>query len=241
MGQEKIAIREADLGPVIARADHWEGAIEVNRDVFYRLPPSVQEFVLCHEVCHLRHDEWDEGRTNALASELYLRRAATAADRAERKRFLSYLDGNGGYSNFAWAALASVVPAAVQTGFTLYGYIKDRNSGWYSWSTSVRQSNIDTMLTTAFEKSRRSGSHSAADYFWELLYNYDHKDADLDAFLKRSGNEWVRAVIAKYEKRYGFGFDEVTPIDLKAFPLVMVAIGLVAGFVVYKIIKKLRK
>ncbi len=55
--EEKITIREASLGPVIARADHEDGAIEVNKDYFYRLPAAVQEYVLCHEVCHLKHDE----------------------------------------------------------------------------------------------------------------------------------------------------------------------------------------
>ena len=110
MGQEKIAVREADLGPVIARADHWEGAIEVNKDIFYKLPPKVQEFVLCHEVCHLRHNEWDEARTNALAARLYLSRAANEADRKSREQFLSYLDDRGGYSNSVIMDLVSLIP-----------------------------------------------------------------------------------------------------------------------------------
>lgn len=236
--QEKIVIREADLGPVIARADHWDGAIEVNKDIFYKLPTRVQEFVLCHEVCHLRHNEWDEARTNALASQLYLRRAASETDRAERERFLSYLDTNGGYSNFAWASL---ITAAASLAYTVYGVIRDRNAGWYSWDTATQQSNLKVMLSTAFEKARKSGSHSAKEYFWEILRQYDNKDADVDQFLERSGNAWVGKYIAKWEKAYGFRFGEVTPVDLTAFPLAIVAIGLVAGLAVYMIIKKVRK
>ena len=236
--QEKITIREADLGPVIARADHWDGAIEVNKDIFYKLPPMVQEFVLCHEVCHLRHNEWDEARTNALASELYLRRAANEEDRLERSQFLSYLDTNGGYSNFAWATL---ITAAASLGYSIYGFIRERNAGWYSWDTATQQANLKVMLSTAFEKARKSGSHSAAEYFWAQLYPYDNKDADLEKFLGREKNAWVKKYIAKWEAAYGFGFDQVTPVDLTAYPIVIVAIGLVVGFIVYKIIKKARK
>ena len=239
MGQkEKIAIREASLGPVIARADHVDGAIEVNKDYFYRLPSAVQEYVLCHEVCHLKHDEWDEGKTNALASQLYLSRAKNEADRRERKQFLSFLSDNGGYTNFAFW---SVIPAAVSLGYSVYGVILDQEAGWYSWDVNTKKKNLKTMLTQAFEQARRSNKHSASEYFWTQLYNYDNKDVDVDKFLKRSENAWVKSHIAKYEKYYGFGFDEVTPIDLKAFPLVMLAIGLAVGFVVYKIIKKVRK
>ena len=239
MGQgEKIAIREADLGPVIARADHRDCAIEVNSEIFYRLPPMVQEFVLCHEVCHLKHDEWDEARTNLLAAKLFLERSKGDADRKAREEFLSYLDGNGGYSNFAWATLVS---SLVSLGGTVYGIIKNRNAGWYSWDKQTQAANLKVMLTQAFEQSRKSGSRSAADYFWDQMYNYTNKDGDLESFLKRSGNSWVPEFIRNYEKRYGFGFSEVTPVDITAYPLAMLAIGLAVGYVVYRIIKKSRK
>lgn len=237
--QEKIKIIErADLGPVLARADHQENAIEVNGKAFYRLPPMVQEFVLCHEVCHLKHDEWDEGRTNQLASLLFLNRASTPEDRAERESFLSYLSDNGGYSNFAWTALIS---AAVSLGTSVYAAVRNSNAGWYSWDEASKQSNLNTMLRNAFEQSRRSSSQSAADFFWAQMKGCTNKDDSLDEFLARSKNAWVSPVIAKYEQQYGFKFDEVTPVDIKAFPLAMVAIGLVVGIAVYMIIKKLRK
>lgn len=236
--QTKIEVREADLGPVIARADHLEGAVEVNKDIFYKLPPQVQEFVLCHEVCHLKHNEWDEARTNALASELYLSRAANDDDRKERERFLSYIDDNGGYSNFAWGALLS---AATTIFTTAYGIISNQNAGWYSWDDATRHANIDVMLTQAFEQSRKTNKQSAAAIFWAQLQPFTNKDDDLNEFLSRSGNAWVKSCIAAYEKKYGFGFNEVTPIDITAFPVAMLAIGLVVGFVVYKIIKNSRK
>ena len=236
--QEKIVIREAELGPVIARADHQDGAIEVNKEIFYKLPPMAQEFVLCHEVCHLKYDEWDEARTNSLAAKLFVDRAKTDAERKDREEFVSYLDGNGGYSNFAWFAL---IPSVISLGTTVYGIIKNRNAGWYSWDRTTKESNLKVMLTQAFEESRKSGKTSASEFFWQQMYNYTNKDGDLEKFLGRSDNSWVPAYIKKYEQKYGFGFYEVTPIDITAFPLAMLAIGIVVGWVVYKIIKKVRK
>lgn len=242
MGQkEKIIVREADLGPVIARADHLDGAIEVNKDIFYKLPPKVQEFVLCHEVCHLEHNEWDENRTNALASDLYLSRAANDADLQDRQRFLSYIDWNGGYSNFAWESLVAIIPSLASLGYSVYGAIANQNAGWYKWNRATQEANLKTMLTAAFEQSMRSGSKSAAQFFWAQMQQCNYKDDSLSEFLNRSDNAWVQPVIAKYEKVYGFGFEQVTPIDITAYPLAMVAIGLVVGFVAYKIIKTSRK
>ena len=242
MGQKKIAILERDdLGPVLARADHEENAIEVNGRAFYALPPLVQEFVLCHEVCHLVHNEWDEARTNQLAARLFLERARSAADREQRQRFLSYLDGtDGDYSNW-WQAVIAAIPAAFNLGTTIYGIVKNQNAGWYSWDKATQQSNLNVMLKAAFEQSRKSRSRSAADFFWEQLEPNTNKDDSLEKFLSRSGNAWVRQYITKYEKAYGFGFTEVTPIDLTAFPLVIVAIGAVVAFIIYRIIKKSKK
>lgn len=239
MGTPTIAIRDAaDLGPVLARADHLENTIEVNTKVFYRLPPMMQEFVLCHEVCHLKHNEWNEARTNQLATELFLRRAKGEADLEQRKRFLSYIDGHGGYSNFAWEAL---ITGVLGLGTTVFGIIRQRDSGWYSWDISTQRANLKTLLTQAFEQSRKSSRQSAAEFFWAQMQAYTAKDSSLDQFLRRSANEWVNNEIAKYEKAYGFGFTEVTPIDLTAFPLAIVAIGALVGFVVYKIIKNRMK
>ena len=237
MGQEVI-VRECDLGPVVARADHRDGAIEVNESFFYKLPPMVQEFVLCHEVCHLKYAEWDEDRTNQLATQLFLERSKNDADRKQRTEFLSYLEKGGGYSNFAWAAL---IPAVFSLGYTLYGIIKESNSGWYSWDQATKENNLKVMLTQSFEQSRKSNTNSASDFFWQMMYNYTQKDDDLDEFLSRSQNAWVKNTIKQYEKKYGFGFTEVTPIDITAYPLAMVLIGLLVGFAVYKIIKKIKK
>lgn len=237
--QEKITITDReDLGPVLARADHALNVIEVNKAAFYKLPPMMQEFVLCHEVCHLKHDEWDEERTNQLAASLFLSRANGAEDLEQRKRFLTYVDDRGGYSNFAWEVL---IGSVLSFGTTVFGIIKQRNSGWYSWDDATRKSNIDVMLSRSFEQSRRSSQASAAEYFWQQLSNYTFKDNSLDQFLGRSDNAWVKSRIAAYEKQYGFKFDEVTPVDLTAFPLAIVAIGALVGFVVYKIIKRTRK
>ena len=237
----KIAIREsADLGPVIARADHRDGAIEVNASIFYGLPPLVQEFVLCHELCHLKYDEHDEGRTNLLASNLFMSRARDDADRRRRADFLAYMDGKE-YSNWSLSVIFSAVSAAASVGWTVYRNIKARNSGYYQWDEDTRRSNVKVMLTTAFEESRKTSKQSAMEIFWNLLRQFDVKDDGYDQFASRSENAWVRTLVAKYEKKYGFGFEEVTPIDLTAYPLVIVAIGAVAAFIVYLIIKKSKK
>lgn len=238
-----IRIREcADLGPVIARADHQDRAIEVNRKLFYRLTPEVQEFVLCHEVCHLKYDEHDEAATNRLAAQLYLSRATSDADRARREKFLAYLAGaEGDYSNW-WQAVIAAVPAAFSLGYTIYGVIKESNAGWYSWDKTTQQANLKTMLTQAFEESRKSSERSAADILWyDILYNYDNKDNSLDRFLKRSQNAWVKDEIAKFEKKYGFGINDVTPIDPMAFPAVKIAIGALAGVAVFLLVRKIIK
>lgn len=238
MGQQKIAIVERkDLGPVLARADHQENAIEVNGKAFYQLPPMVQEFVLCHEVCHLKHNEWDEERTNRLAADLFVSRAKSTDDADERRRFVSYLYAEG-YANFAWATLISSLLSLGITGYNIY---RTQNAGWYSWDNATKRSNVETMLKAAFEQSRRSSSASAADYFWKQMANYTNKDDSLDEFLGRSDNAWVQQYVTKYEQSYGFGFKEVTPIDLTAYPVVIIAIGAVVGYVVYKIIKNRKK
>ena len=238
----KITILErADLGPVIARADHQENAIEVNAKAFYALPPMVQEFVLCHEVCHLKHNEWDEARTNRLASRLFLSRAKSADDLRERERFLSYIDGSDSqYSNW-WQAIIAAIPALANLGFSIYASVKNQNAGWYSWDDATRRSNLDAMMRAAFEQSRRSARHSASEYFWAQMQAYTNKDDSLDQFMNRSGNAIVGQYARKYAQEYGFGFAEVTPVDLTAYPIVIVAIGAVAALLIYWIIKKTKK
>ena len=235
-----IVVKEcADLGPVIARADHQNNIIEVNRKIFYGLPPMVQEFVLCHEVCHLKHNEHDEAITNQLATELFMQRSTSDDDRRARADFLSYLYGKeGDYSNEAIAAIViAAVSAAVSIGATIYSIVSARNAGWYSWNQGTKKKWLEGALTTAFEQARRSGSRSAADYFWAQLAGCTNKDESLDEWLGRSQNEWVKQVIKKYEKAYGVGFSEVTPVDLTVYPMVIVAVGALLAFAVYKIIK----
>ena len=232
---EKITIVEReDLGPVLARADHQENVVEVNGKAFYKLPPMVQEFVLCHEVCHLRHNEWDEARTNALASRLFLSRAQDEDDLAARREFLSYIDGEGGYTNFDFFAL---IGSAISLGSTVFGIIKNRNAGWYSWDRATQRANLRVMLDQAFTQSRRSSKRSAEEFLWAQLQNYTNKDDSLSKFLSRSDNSWVKAEIRAYEEEYGFSLGEVTPLDLTAFPLLIVAIGAVVGWAVFTIIK----
>lgn len=239
---QEITIREvADLGPVIARADHSEHAIEVNRRIFYGLPPMAQEFVLCHELCHLKYNERDEAKTNLLAAQLFMSRAKDEDDRLARQKFISYLNTHGDYSNDVASIVIAAVSAAVSIGVTIYSVVSAKNAGWYSWNQETKKRWLESALTTAFEQSRRSASNSASKYFWAQLAGCTNKDESLEEFLGRKQNEWVKPIITKYEKAYGFGFDEVTPIDLTIYPIVIVAIGAVAAFLIYRIFIKKRK
>ena len=223
----------------------------------------MQEFVLCHEVCHLVYKEWDEKRANRLACELFLDRAKSAEDFAERKQFVSNLEANG-MSDFAITAavtataagiaaaaglsagelagiIISSITAVAGIATTIYSIVAARNVGWYSWNKTTQQTWLDTALQTSFEAARRSSNRSAKDFFWAQLSPVTNKDESVEEWMNRNANSWVGPVITKYEKRYGFGFDEVRPIDLTAYPLVIVAIGAIVAFVVYRIIKKSRK
>lgn len=238
---EKLTIREQnDLGPVIARADHRDKAIEVNKEIFYKLPSMVQEFVLCHEVCHLKYNELDEAETNRLAAEVFLSRASGEKDLAERRRFLSYMEGKD-MSEITVEALLGALSGLFTVGTSIYGIIKSRNAGWYSWDTATQRSNLEVMLKQAFEESRKSSQKSAADFFWDVFTNYTNKDDSLERFLNRSGNEWVKAYIAKYEKKYSFGFYEVTPIDWMSFVAVKVGLGILVGVAVAVVVKTIIK
>lgn len=220
---DDIIIREADLGPVIARTDHRDGAIEVNRQVFYKLPPLMQEFVLCHEMVHLRYGVRDEADTNALAAQIFMERAQSPDDADDRQVFLSYLHDTG-HDNFDFVGLGL---GLFSLGTTVAGIIKNRNAGWYSWSDAERTTNLKAMLANAFEKSRRSKTLPASAFFWQEMQQYTNKDKSLEKFLSRSGNSWVSAYIASYESKYGFGFYDVTPIDWLALPAVRIALAAV--------------
>lgn len=236
--EEKIRTKDReDLGPVLSRADHYLNVIEVNKAAFYKLPPMMQEFILCHEVVHVLHNEWDEAETNRIASRVFLDRATNADDLAKRKEFLSYLDGSDSQYNNWLASAMSLIGGAWNLGTTIYGTIKQRNAGWYSWDDATQRYNIKAMLGQSFEQSRRSASQSAGDFLWDQLRNYTNKDGSLEKFLERSDNAWVKDVIAKYEKAYGHKLVEVTPIDITAFPLLLVAIGALVGLAIYKTIK----
>lgn len=232
-----------DLGPVIARADHQDRVIQVNRRIFYGLPPMAQEFVLCHEFCHLRHNEFDEARTNQLAVDLFLSRARGEADLKARKQFVSYLYAKG-YSNdggLSAAAIAAIVSAAVAVASTIYGIVATRRAGWYSWNQATKKRWLEQTLTFSFEQARASSEHSASQFFWAQLAGATNKDESVEEWMNRKENAWVKPVITKFEKKYGFDFDEVTPIDLTMYPVVIVAIGAVAALLIYWIIKKTKK
>ncbi len=239
--EEKVIIREQDdLGPVIARTDHQDGAIEVNRRIFYQLPPMVQEFVLCHEICHLKYGERDEAKTNALAARVFLNRASGEKDLENRRRFLAYMEGQD-TSNLAITAILGAASAAIGLGTSIWGIIKSRNAGWYSWDTATQRYNLEVMLKQAFEESRKSAQKSASIFFWETLYHYTNKDDSLEKFLNRSANAWVKDYISKYEKKYGFGFYEVTPIDWMAFAVVKIGLGALVGVAVALAVKQIIK
>ena len=143
----------------------------------------------------------------------------------------------GGYANFDPLSILGVIGSAFSLGSTVFGIIKNRNAGWYSWDRATQRANLRVMLDQAFTQSRRSSKRSAEEFLWAQLQNYTNKDDSLSKFLSRSDNSWVKAEIRAYEEEYGFSLGEVTPLDLTAFPLLIVAIGAVVGWAVFTIIK----
>lgn len=123
--------------------------------------------------------------------------------------------------------------------------LRQRNSGWYGWDTDTQASNLKALLTIAFEQSQKTGSESAADIFWTAFEPYDGRDDSLEKFLARADNAWVKKYIAAYEKRYGVGFYDVTPVNWLGLTAVKVGLAVAAFAVVLliglKTTKKLKK
>lgn len=233
-----------DLGPVIARADFHNQTIELNGKIFPNLPPMVQEYVMCHEVCHLRYDDHDEAATTVRAQQLFLQRANGAADLAERKQFLSTTISQQYGNELVVGAVITLVLAGISLAATItagvISLVKARNIGWYSWSESVQRQNLAVMLDEAFTSAKEGADKPASEYFWLQLDQYTAKDDSLEQFLGRKANQWVNDVIEQYATKYGFGFNVVYEkkvyenLWFKALAAVLVAV------LVYLVIERIK-
>lgn len=238
-------IQVADLGPVIARADFHNRTIELNGKIFPSLPPMVQEYVMCHEVCHLRYDDHDESATTLRAQQLFLSRAKSPSELAERKRFLSTTITQQKYGNIATETLVFIILGGIALTATTIGgiisLVKARNVGWYSWSEAVQRQNLAVMLDQAFSSAKEGADQPAADYFWLQLDQYTAKDDSLEQFLGRKSNLWVNDVIPQYEAKWGFGFTEVYEKKLYDHLWFKALMAVAVAAIVYLVVERVRK
>lgn len=237
-------IQVPDLGPVIARADFQNRTIELNGKIFPNLPPMVQEYVMCHEVCHLRYDDHDESATTLRAQQLFLSRAKGASDLAERRQFLSTTVTQSNYGNIAITTLVTLIVAGISLTITAVSGIvslsRARNIGWYSWNEAVQRQNLAVMLDEAFTSAKEGADKPASDYFWLQLNQFNAKDDTLEQFLGRKSNLWVNDVVRQYEAKYGFGFTEV--YERKVYENLwfkaLMAVGI--AVIIYLIVERVR-
>lgn len=238
-------IQVADLGPVIARADFHNRTIELNGKIFPNLPPMVQEYVMCHEVCHLRYDDHDEAATTLRAQQLFLARANGHADLAERKHFLSTTITQQQYGNEIAVGLILLIAGAITLTATTVGgiisLVKARNIGWYSWNDAVQRQNLAVMLDEAFSSAKEGADKPASDYFWLQLDQYTAKDDSLEQFLGRKSNLWVNDVIPQYEAKWGFGFTEVYEKKIYDHLWFKALMAVAVAAIVYLVVERVRK
>ena len=237
-------IQVPDLGPVIARADFQNRTIELNGKIFPNLPPMVQEYVMCHEVCHLRYDDHDESATTLRAQQLFLSRAKGASDLAERRQFLSTTVTEGKYGNELVTIIGLIIAGVTLTVTAVSGIVslsRARNIGWYSWNETVQRQNLAVMLDQAFGSAKEGADRPAADYFWLQLDQYTAKDDSLEQFLGRKSNLWVNDVIPQYEAKWGFGFTEVYEKKLYDHLWFKALMAVAVAAIVYLVVERVRK
>lgn len=88
MEKTQITYRFTDIGHWIARCNHDTDVIEINGDEFRKLSPLFQDYVWIHEHVHLLVDEYNEAKCNKMTDEIFISRASSQEDLAQRKKFI---------------------------------------------------------------------------------------------------------------------------------------------------------
>ena len=96
-----IALSEAVPGNVIARVDHFTGALQINPERFSKLSQLDREFVLIHELAHLQLNETDERKTNLAALAIFLHRGKIKGDYQKRVQWVANKQNYSNVTNIA--------------------------------------------------------------------------------------------------------------------------------------------
>ncbi len=216
MDEKKITYKLADTGHWMARCDHSTNVIELNRREFFKLSPMLQDYIWIHEHVHLLQDVYDEAECNRLTDEIFLSRAKDESDRKERVRFVARSnDDSLTKSNFWEVLLGSLISMG---GSVASQIIENRNAGYYSLGVDDRKRLVDSLLSEAFMASLLTDSQSAKDIFWQNLVGMVARKKEQDYSGWYDNNRFVDEYIEKYEAKYGFGFDDITPVNKMAHP-----------------------
>lgn len=89
MENEKITYQFADTGHWLARCNHQTKVIELNAREFNSLSPLMKDYVWVHECVHLLADVHDETDCNSLSDEIFISRAKSKRELAERRDFVA--------------------------------------------------------------------------------------------------------------------------------------------------------
>lgn len=89
METQKITYQFADTGHWLARCNHQTKVIELNAREFNSLSPLMKDYVWVHECVHLLTDVRDEAACNKISDEIFISRAKSKRELAERRYFVN--------------------------------------------------------------------------------------------------------------------------------------------------------
>lgn len=238
--EKKITYRLTDTGHWMARCDHSSNVIELNQREFFKLSPMLQDYIWIHENVHLIHDIYDEAECNRITDEIFISRAKNEKDRRDRINFVvRSSDSSTTKSNF-WSVLIGRV-LSLGTQFAT-STIRNNNAGYYSLGIDDRKRLVDSLLLESFQASLLTDSQSAKDIFWQNLSPTIARRKEQTYAGWRASNEFIDEYIEKYERHYGFGFDEILPSDpmahpqyqklMKTFSIIAIALAIVVSALV---------
>lgn len=239
MEVSKIHSRYTDTGHWLARCNHDSGLIELNRRDFPRLSPMMQDYIWVHEYVHLLYDLHDERETNAIADKIFISRAKTPGEKAQREAFVSngYGEPLSGIAITAIVGIASTVISLGIKAYQVFGQAKE-SGGYYGLSAGDRYLLVKELVGAAFAASVDSGMSPQA-IFWSQMSQCAGVEPDYSSWL--ANNSFAKGIISEYENAYGRKFDKAAPVNWWNKPIVrysVIALAVVAAVLVFL---KLRK
>lgn len=89
METQKITYQFADTGHWLARCNHNTKVVELNAREYASLSPMMRDYIWVHECVHLLADVHDETDCNSLSDEIFISRAKSKRELAERRDFVA--------------------------------------------------------------------------------------------------------------------------------------------------------